>query len=118
MEEEEKAATTVASRPRGNNERAAEDSSTSSSRSAVLGRLEDLQENMADFEYNLCSQFPHLAAQRDLTDKAKQLFKQMRLKEAQQKHAAAAESLFELWHTHTQPRTMCSDGGANRERRE
>jgi len=58
-----------------------------------LNRLEDLQENMADFEHNFCTQFK---VKRDLGDRAKQMFKQMKVKEAQQKHDVAQESLYEL----------------------
>jgi len=59
----------------------------------LLNRLEDLQENMADFEHNFCTQYK---VKRDLGDRAKQMFKQMKVKEAQQKHNVAQDSLYEL----------------------
>lgn len=98
----------------------------------LLNRLEDLQENMADFEHNFCTQYK---VKRDLGDRyglsctggggsaclfclpaclfskeregkkrpdvytmcrAKQMFKQMKVKEAQNKHNAAQDSLYEL----------------------
>ena len=59
----------------------------------LLNRLEDLQENAVDFEHNFCNKFP---VRRDLGDKARDLYKDMKLREAQEKHRNASSSLFEL----------------------
>eukprot|EP01087_Luapelamoeba_hula_P010033 TRINITY_DN2631_c0_g1_i4.p1 TRINITY_DN2631_c0_g1~~TRINITY_DN2631_c0_g1_i4.p1 ORF type:complete len:879 (+),score=117.00 TRINITY_DN2631_c0_g1_i4:48-2639(+) len=63
------------------------------STSVALNRLEDLQENVADFEHDFCNRFD---VHKDLGDKARDLYKEMKLREAQQKHRVVASSLFQL----------------------
>jgi hypothetical protein len=58
-----------------------------------LNRLEDLQENVVDFEHNFCTRF-HV--RRDLGDRAKELYKDLKVREAQVRHKALDSSFFEL----------------------
>ncbi|KAL6065876.1 hypothetical protein QOT17_009980 [Balamuthia mandrillaris] len=59
----------------------------------LMDRLEDLQENLVDFEHNFCTKF-HV--QKSLGDKARAIFTERKLKEAILLHEAAASDMFEL----------------------